>query len=422
MGMTIAEKILARHAGRERVSPGEYVWAKVDETNLMPPVAGAEFTKIFDELGVTEVFDPDRVYATIDHSSPPADIANAGAAAELRRIVKRYGIKNFFDIGRQGIQHHVFPENGYVRPGELVLMADSHSTTYGAFNVASTASNIDAVFVAITGMCWFRVPESIRFSLLGELPKGVLGKDVVLEIARRYGTDVALYKSIEFTGPGAREMALAHRWSIANMGVELGAKFALFEADEAVNEFLRDKTSIPYEPVSADLDARYEAEYSLNLSNLEPIVALPGDPGNGVPVSQVPDGIRVDQVFIGSCNEGRVENFEIAAEILKGREVHPDVRLIASPGSQEVWKECSRKGIWDTFTEAGALVAHSTCGPCMGSHLGVLTAKEVCVSTGPRNFRGRMGHPDSEVYLANSATAAAAAVAGTVVDPRGFLE
>jgi 3-isopropylmalate/(R)-2-methylmalate dehydratase large subunit len=280
---------------------------------------------------------------------------------------------------------------------------------------------MESVFVIVTGTCWFRVPESIRINFVGTLADAVLGKDVVLDLARRHGTDFALYQSIEYGGPGLHSMALHDRWTLSNMGIELGAKFAICEPDEVIYDFLVGRTDRPYTPVLPDADATYSYIEQVDLSKLEPLVALPGDPSNGIPVTEVVPGTKVDQVFIGSCAEGRFENFEMAARVLKGRKVHPDVRLIASPGSQAVWQECLRAGLWEIFTEAGALVMHSTCGPCQGGHLGVLASKEVCVSTGPRNFAGRMGHPEALIYEANAAVAAAAAVAGEIVDPRDFL-
>lgn len=417
MGSTIAEKILASHSDRAVVRPGEYIWARVDETNAVQEPLVLKGIK---ELGIDKVFDPERVYSTIDHSSPPQDIAHADSTQFLRDWTHRVG-SNFYEIGRHGIQHHVLPESGYVRPGELIMMADSHSTTYGAFNAASACATLESVFVIATGTSWFRVPESIRIEFVGELPEAVLGKDIILDIARRHGTDFALYKSVEYGGPGLHSMKLHDRWTISNMGVELGAKFAICEADDVIYRFLEGRTDRPYTPVFPDADATYSYSEQIDLSKLEPLVALPGDPSNGIPVSSVDRGTKVNQVFIGSCSEGRFENFELAARVLKGRKVHPDVRLLASPGSQAVWRECLQAGIWDTFTEAGALVMHSTCGPCQGGHLGVLGAGEVCVSTGPRNFAGRMGDPTALIYEANAAVAAAAAVAGEITDPRDFL-
>lgn len=416
MGMTMVEKILAAHAGRARVVPGEYVWAKIDETNAM-----YDTFEDIEKLGVKSVWDCDKVYCVSDHSAPPANISSAETVKELREYIKKYHISNWYEYGRHGIVHQVNPEKGFVRPGELIAMIDSHSTTYGAFNAASCAIYMDAVYLLIKGELWFKVPETIKFNITGKLPSWCMGKDVILRIAGDYGTDVGLYKAAEITGPVIKDLSLAGRWTICNMAAELGCKFAIMEADEKVYDFLKGRTDKPFTPVFADPDANYAAVYDIDVTGMSPLVACPHDPSNVKPVEEV-KGTRFDQAVIGSCTNGRLEDFAMACRILKGRKVHPDVRLLIIPASMEVWRDAMKAGYFDILTEAGALVCHPTCGPCAGQHLGVLAAGEVCLSTTNRNFQGRMGSPQSEVYLASPATVAASAVNGVITDPREYLE
>ena len=352
-------------------------------------------------------------------------MAAANNMAQLRRWVQRYGITNFFDYGSHGILHQVFPENGSIAPGELIPMPDSHSTSGGVFNACVTNAAMDSLLCLIFGEYWFRVPESIKIELVGKYPgldNFIFGKDIVLKIAANWGTDVGLYKSIEYLGPVASELTLSSRWAMSNMGVELGAKFAIFEADEKTDEFLKGRVNRPYQHVSADPDAVYAEQYTLDVTDLEPQVACPHDPGNVHPASELePERIKVDQALIGSCTNARLEDFEIAARILKGRKVHPGVRLLCSPASQNVWKECLKAGLWEIFAAAGANIEHSTCGPCYGGHLGVLGDGEVSISSTNRNFQGRQGSSESFVYLSNPAVVAASAVNGYISDPRNFL-
>lgn len=416
MGMTMAEKILASHSGRSKVVPGEYIWAKIDQTNAMTDT----FEEI-EKLGITEVFDNEKVYCVSDHQAPPANVGTAENVSKMRKYMKKYNITNWFEYGRPdyGILHQSYPEAGYVRPGELIAMIDSHSTTYGAFNAASCAIYLDGIYILATGELWFRVPETIKFDISGDLPEMCMGKDIILHIAGKYGTDVAIYKAVEFTGQTIKDISLSDRWTICNMAAEIGAKFAIMEADEKVFEFLEGRTDEPYTPVSPDPDAKYEKVYDIDISNLQPLVACPHDPSNVKTASELEvEEIRVDQALIGSCTNGRLEDFKIAAEILEGKKVHPDVRLLIIPASMEVWTAAMEAGYFKIFTDAGALVCHPTCGPCAGHHLGILAAGERCISTTNRNFQGRMGSPESEVYLANPATVAASAIAGIIVDPR----
>ncbi|MGE4485906.1 MAG: aconitase/3-isopropylmalate dehydratase large subunit family protein [Oscillospiraceae bacterium] len=414
MGMTMVEKILASHSGREKVVPGEYVWAKIDETNAM-----TDTFEDIERLGVKCVFDPDKVYCVSDHSAPPANIGTAESVKKLRGYMDKYHIKNWFEYGRHGIVHQLNPEKGFVRPGELIAMIDSHSTTYGAFNAASCAIYMDAVYVLIKGELWFKVPETINFNVTGKLPEFCMGKDIIIKIAGMFGTDAAIYKAVEFTGQAISDLSLSGRWTMCNMAAELGAKFAIMEADEKVYEFLKGRTDKPFTPVSPDPDANYSAVCNIDITGMSPQVACPHDPSNVKPVEEVA-GTKFHQALIGSCTNGRLEDFEMAARILKGRKVHPSVRLLIIPASMEVWTAAMKAGYFDVFTEAGALVCHPTCGPCAGQHLGVLASGEVCISTTNRNFQGRMGSPGSEVYLASPATVAASAIAGVIADPRAI--
>ncbi|MDI7258766.1 MAG: aconitase/3-isopropylmalate dehydratase large subunit family protein [Thermodesulfobacteriota bacterium] len=420
MGMTIAEKILASHSGKEYVRPGEYIWAYVDGTHF----AAHHITRM-DEYNLERVFDPDRIYVVDDHLSLPPSIAVANAIVKARQFVRKWGIKNFFEYGRHGVQHELFPQHGYVSPGDLIASLDSHTTSAGCFNVASCPIYEEVPYVVSTGKLWFRVPRSIKFVLEGEYPgpdKFVVGKDIILRILVEYGSEIGLYKSVEFHGPVVRQMSMASRFTIANMGVELGAKFAIFPCDEKTLEYLKDKMKRPPHPVFPDPDATYEAIYPLDVTDMSPYVACPPDPTNGLPAEKVePERIKIDQAFIGSCTNGRVEDFRMAAKILKGRKIHPDVRLIATPASQQIWYQCSKEGIWDIFSEAEAVITHSTCGICCGYHLGLLGDGEVSISSTNRNFEGRQGSSKASVYLANPATVAASAVTGYITDPRNFL-
>lgn len=416
MGMTIAEKILAAHSGRDTVRPGEYVWCKVDATS-------GHMLRALERLGVERVWDPDRVYMVEDHLAPPPNVDAANSAIETRRLAKKYGITNFFEFGRGGILHQLFPENGMIAPGELIAMGDSHSTSGGVFNACVTNSAIDALYILAFGQLWFRVPESVKVQVDGTLPAWCVGKDVILHIAGQLGTDFGLYKSIEYTGTAVRQMTLAQRWTIANMGVEVGAKFALFECDEKIEDWLRTRISRPYTPVSADSDAAYESVYQFDVSDLEPMVAFPHDPGNVHPAREAQaDDIRVDQAFLGSCTNARQEDLEVAAKIMKGRKVADGVRMLVSPSSQEVYRDALRAGWLEILADAGCLVEHSTCGPCFGGHLGVLGDGEACISSSNRNFQGRMGSAKAQVYLASPATVAASAITGRITDPREFLD
>lgn len=421
MGMTMCEKILARASSRNEVHPGEYLWAKVDGTAMI----GGRLYERLQSLGVKRLFDPERIYVTEDHLAPPPSVEAANSAANMRRLVKQYGITHFFEWGRHGIMHELFPQHGYCSPGDFIASIDSHSTSYGCFNVASCPINEELIYVLITGELWLRVPPSIKFTITGNMagPEGfVVGKDVFLRLVGEHGTDVALYKSVEYAGSAVHDLSMAGRFSMANMGVELGAKFAIFPCDDKTLEYLDNKMIRPPNPAVADSDAQYEATYNLDVTNLAPYVALPHDPGNTAPIHDIsPEKIKIDQAFIGSCTNARMEDFYMAARILKGRKVASDVRLIATPASQLIWEQCLKEGIWEVLAEAGAVITNSTCGACPGMHMGVLADEEVCISSSNRNFQGRMGSPKSSVYLANPATVAASAIAGHIADPREYL-
>jgi 3-isopropylmalate/(R)-2-methylmalate dehydratase large subunit len=412
--MTIAEKILARAAGRQTVEPGDFVWARVDQTN-----AGAGELKLLDELGVERLAAPDTVWATSDHYAPATDEHYANQDNLLRKYVRQYGITHFFEYGRHGIAHQLFGEHGAMLPGTLSAMSDSHSTSGGVFNCFATPIGSETAFVLATGLLWLQVPETIRIDLTGSLGPLCYGKDVVLTILKEIGSEAGIYRAFELGGPGLRSLTVASRWTLSNMGIELGAKAAICEHDEILAAYLAERTQRPYQPVSPDPGCRYAATHRIDLDALQPMVACPHDPTNVHPAAEVEDwNVKVSQVFLGSCTNGRLEDLEIAARILRGRHVHPDVRMIVSPASQAVWREANARGLLQTLADAGALVSHSTCGPCFGGHLGVLGDGDVCMSSSNRNYRGRMGSAEASVYLGNAATVAATALAGRIVDPR----
>jgi 3-isopropylmalate/(R)-2-methylmalate dehydratase large subunit len=417
MGMTMAEKILASRSGNSVVRPGEYVWANVDGTGVFGPIP------LMDKLGITEVFDRERIYAVNDHFAPSPTIAQANAHKVLKDFATKHRLRNYFEHGRHGILHQVFPENGYVSPGDLIVSVDSHSTSYGCFNALGTPINEELAFVVITGMLWLRVPETIRFMLTGKLPSWCVGKDVMLKICGDYGTDCAVYKSVEFLGPAVKQLSLGSRFTMANMGVEIGAKCAIFEADDVTYEFLNGRMKREPKPVSPDADAVYEATHVVDVTDLEPMVALPHDPSNTKTVSEVEAmDLAVDQAFLGSCTNARVEDIAVAAQMLRGRKVHKNVRMIVTPASSEVWRDCAKLGYWEILAEAGAMITNAGCGACPGGHLGLLADQERCISSSNRNFQGRMGSAKAEICLASPATVTASAIEGKIADPRKYLE
>ena len=415
MGMNMTEKILARHAGLEEVKPGQLIFCKLDMV-LANDVTAPPSIKEFEKIG-RPVFDPAKIALVPDHFTPNKDIKTAGLTKIVRDFAAKHKIVNYFEIGRVGIEHVILPEKGLVAPGMVTIGADSHTCTYGAVNGFSTGVGTTDLAVAMaTGGAWFKVPETIRVLLTGKKPANINGKDVILTLIGRIGVDGALYKSLEFAGEGVAELSMTDRFTIANMAIEAGGKNGIFPFDAQTREYVEGRVQKPYEPVAPDADAQYAETVEINLSELKPVVAFPHLPGNTKAVADI-GTIEIDQVVIGSCTNGRLEDLEIAAGILKGHQVHPRVRCIVIPGSQQVYLDAVREGLVETFIEAGAAVSTPTCGPCLGGHMGILAAGERCVSTTNRNFRGRMGHVDSEVYLAGPHVAAASAILGRIAAP-----
>lgn len=416
MGMTMAEKILARASGREKVSPGEYVTASVDCAMVHEGLAAVYTTLL--GAGIDSVWNPDKIVAVLDHAVPAPNERYASIHKLVRDAIKKLGIRNYYGE-RAGICHQVMVERGHVAPGMLIVGTDSHSTTYGALGAAGTGIGFtEMAYVFATGKLWFRVPETIKFELEGELPYMVSAKDVILYLIGKYSSEAAQYKSVEFTGNMAKEMSIDGRMTICNMAMEMGAKFAFFEPDEKTMRYLEGKVK-DFEDLKADDDAEYEKIHREDLSNLEPQVAAPFTVDNVYPVSKL-EGKKIDQAVIGSCTNGRLEDLRVAAEILEGREVHPAVRLLVIPASWKIYREAMEEGILATFIDAGAIICNPGCGPCFGAHMGLLAPGETCIASINRNFRGRMGSYDAEVYLASPATVAASCVEGKIADPRRY--
>ncbi|MDD5938777.1 MAG: 3-isopropylmalate dehydratase large subunit [Clostridiales bacterium] len=416
MGMTMTQKILAKHAGLSEVKPGQLVEAKVDlvlGNDITAPVAITEFEK----AGLTQIFDRDKIAIVLDHSTPCKDIKSAQLCAQAREFAKKHSITNFFDVGKVGIEHALLPEQGLTAPGEVIVGADSHTCTYGALGAFSTGiGSTDMAAAMATGSLWFKVPSAIKVTLKGKLPRYVGGKDIILHLIGLIGVDGALYQSLEFAGEGVAELSMDDRFTISNMAIEAGAKNGIFPVDYQTWTYLEGRVQRPWEGVEADADAEYTREVVIDLSELRPTVSLPHLPSNTRTVDQVA-GTPVQQVVIGSCTNGRLKDLAEAAAILEGRTVHDGVRCIVIPATQQIYMDAMREGYIETFITAGCAVSTPTCGPCLGGHMGVLSNGERCVSTTNRNFVGRMGPTDSEIILANPAVAAAAAVSGEIVDP-----
>jgi 3-isopropylmalate/(R)-2-methylmalate dehydratase large subunit len=416
MGMTLTEKILARHAGREKVEPGELILAKVDlalGNDVTSPIA----IEAFRNLGIREVFDRERIALVPDHFTPNKDIRSAEQVKLMRDFAREYGIVNYFEVGRMGIEHVLLPDEGLVLPGDLVIGADSHTCTYGALCAFSTGvGSTDLAAAMISGEVWLKVPESIRIVLGGRPGKWVEGKDIILHIIGRIGVDGALYQAMEYAGDGIAALPIAWRFTISNMAIEAGAKNGIFPFDRVTRDYVDGRAAREYTVVEADGDARYASEIEIDVGSLEPQVAFPHLPGNTRPLSQV-GNVPIDQVVVGSCTNGRIEDLRSAAAVLRGRKVHDGVRLLVFPATQEIYLQAMREGLMETFVTAGAAFSTPTCGPCLGGHMGILAKGERAVATTNRNFVGRMGHPESEVYLANPAVAAASAVLGRIGGP-----
>lgn len=413
MPMTISQKILAKHAGLDFVTPGQLIKAKLDlvlGNDITGPVAINEFEK----AGFSRVFDKDGIALVMDHFTPNKDIKAAGQCKQCREFAKKHGITRFYDSGEVGVEHALLPEKGMVAPGELIIGADSHTCTYGALGAFSTGvGSTDMAAGMATGEAWFKVPEAVRFNLGGELSENVSGKDVILHIIGLIGVDGALYKSMEFGGPGLRGLTVDDRLCMANMAIEAGGKNGVFEVDEITLDYLKGKVNRGFEVFAPDNDAVYAETIDIDLSRIKPTVSFPHLPENTKTIDEIGE-IKIDQVVIGSCTNGRISDMRIAAEILKGEKVAKGVRCLVIPATQEVFLECIRLGYAEIFVNAGCVFSTPTCGPCLGGHMGILAAGEKCVATTNRNFVGRMGHPESEVYLASPAVAASSAKAGRI--------
>jgi 3-isopropylmalate/(R)-2-methylmalate dehydratase large subunit len=417
--LTLAEKILAAHSNRKTVVPGEFLNVRADlilANDITAPIAITEFKRI----GVDKVFDPEKVVMVPDHFVPNKDIASAGQAKLMREFAHEQGVL-YFEVGQMGIEHVLLPEQGLVLPGDLVVGADSHTCTYGALGAFATGMGSSDIAAAMaTGDIWLKVPPTIKLVYHGSPGKWVSGKDLILYTIGQIGVDGALYSAIEFTGGAIDSLSMDSRFTMANMAIEAGAKVGIFRVDGKTLDYVEPRAKRPYTVYEPDKDTEYSRVIEYDVSDIEPQVALPHSPANTRPVSQV-GNIEIDQAVIGSCTNGRLEDLKIAARILKGRKVHPGVRCLIIPGSQQVYLDALKEGLIEIFIGAGAVVSTPTCGPCLGGHMGVLADGERCISTTNRNFVGRMGSPKSEVYLANPAVAAASAITGKIISPEAVL-
>ena len=419
MGMTMTQKILAAHAGLDSVQAGQLIRADLDMV-LANDITGPVSINEFEKAGFDKVFDKSKVSLVMDHFAPNKDIKSATQCKQCRTFAKRFGLDNFYDVGEMGIEHALLPEKGLVAAGDAIIGADSHTCTYGALGAFSTGvGSTDLAAGIATGQAWFKIPEAYRFVLTGKLGKYVSGKDVILHIIGMIGVEGALYRSMEFTGEGVASLSMDDRLCIANMAIEAGAKNGIFPVDQVTIDYMEGRVDREYKVYEADEDVEYEKTFEIDLSKIEPTVSFPHLPENTKTISQVED-IKIDQVVIGSCTNGRISDMEAAAEILKGRHIHEGVRGIVIPATQSIYKECVHRGYVDIFIDAGCIVSTPTCGPCLGGHMGILAEGEKCVSTTNRNFVGRMGHTSSEIYLASPAVAAASAIAGKIAGPESI--
>jgi 3-isopropylmalate/(R)-2-methylmalate dehydratase large subunit len=411
---TMAQKILARASGKGEVKPGEYVMANVDMAMCNDQMA--DIQRILDDCGVKKPWNTDKVVIFIDHQIPASSVARAETHQAIRESVRKLGVKYFYD--GIGISHQLMVEKGHVVPGELITGSDSHTTTYGALGAASTGIGItEAAYVLATGKLWFRVPETIKVNVHGKLQPRVMSKDIILHLAGKYTMEVAAYKAIEYCGPAVEELSLSSRMCISNMSVEIGAKFAFFTPDKKVTDYLKTRTNRHYSIVKADPDAVYEHVYDIDASQLEPHVAEPFTVDKVKPISKL-GNVKIQQAVLGSCTNGRLEDLQIAAEVVRGKKVHPGTRWLVIPASVEIYGQALKDGTMQILSDAGATICNANCGPCPGTHMGMLASGEVCVASFNRNFKGRMGSPEAMVYLASPATVAASAIAGKIVDPR----
>jgi 3-isopropylmalate/(R)-2-methylmalate dehydratase large subunit len=419
--MNIIEKILANASGKQQVSPGEIIEARIDAA-MIHDLTGPLAIKSFREIRAKKVWDNNKVIIIMDHLVPASSIISANLHRIVRNFAEEQNIQNFYDVGRGGVCHQVMPEKGHVRPGEVIVGADSHTCTYGAFGAFATgigSTEMAAVFA--TGKLWFRVPEVIKVNVTGKLQKMVTPKDVILNIVGEIGADGAIYKGLEFSGSTIRDMSVDGRMVLSNMAVEMGAKAGIIEPDKKTLDYVKARTDKPFKSVKSDPDSTYERVVDVDVSDLEPQVAVPHSVDNVKPVSDVED-VEVDQAFIGSCTNGRLEDLRSAARVLKGKKIARGVRLIVIPASQEIYLNALNEGLIKAFMDAGATIGNPNCGPCLGGHMGILAEGEACISSSNRNFVGRMGSSKSFVYLASPATVAASAITGKITDPRTVKE
>ena len=418
MGMTMTQKILAAHAGLDHVVAGQLIEAKLDVV-MANDITGPMALPIFRQMA-EKVFDKDKVVLVPDHFTPNKDIKSAENSKSIREFAKDQGLSWYFEQGKSGVEHAILPEAGVVAAGECIIGADSHTCTYGALGAFSTGvGTTDIATGMATGELWFKVPSALKFVLKGQPGPYVSGKDIIIHIIGKIGVDGALYKSMEFTGEGIAALSMDDRFTMANMAIEAGAKNGIFPVDDQTKAYLNEHTKKAYQVYEADEDAEYDEVIEINLSEVRPTVAFPHLPGNAKTIDEIEamEPIKIDQVVIGSCTNGRMEDMRKAAAILKGHKVHEDVRVLVIPATQKIYKQCIKEGLLDIFVDAGCAVNTPSCGPCMGGHMGVMAAGEKCVSTTNRNFVGRMGHVDSLIYLASPEVAAASAIAGCIANP-----
>ncbi|MDD5854567.1 MAG: 3-isopropylmalate dehydratase large subunit [Lachnospiraceae bacterium] len=417
MGMTMTQKILAAHAGLPKVEAGQLIEADLDlvlGNDITSPVA----IKEMDKMKIDGVFDKDKIALVPDHFVPNKDIKSAEHCKCVREFAYRNQITNYFEVGQMGIEHALLPEKGLTVAGDVIIGADSHTCTYGALGAFSTGvGSTDMAAGMATGKAWFKVPGAIKFELSGSLPEWVSGKDLILHIIGMIGVDGALYKSMEFVGDGVKSLSMDDRFTIANMAIEAGAKNGIFPVDELAIAYMNEHSTKKYTVYEADEDAVYDEVYKINLNELRPTIAFPHLPENTKTIDEITEDVKIDQVVIGSCTNGRIDDLRCAAKVLKGRKVANGIRCIVIPATQAIYLQAMEEGLLKTFIEAGAVVSTPTCGPCLGGYMGILAAGERCVATTNRNFVGRMGHVDSEIYLASPAVAAASAVAGKISCP-----
>lgn len=416
MGMTLTEKIISAHTGKDEVHSGEFVVAKVD-FSLANDITGPLAIKEFEKIGVGKVFDNERIALIPDHFTPNKDIPSAEQCKIIREFARRMNLKYYYEVGRVGIEHALLPEEGLVVPGDIVIGADSHTCTYGALGAFSTGvGSTDVANVWATGDIWLRVPESIKFVLYGKPRKWITGKDIILNIIGRIGVEGANYMAMEFSGEALKYISMDSRFTICNMAIEAGAKNGIIPFDDVTAEYIKDRNKRPYKVYLPDKDAEYKEIIEIDVSSIPLEIALPHLPSNVRPAEDIGE-VYIDQVVIGSCTNGRMEDLRIAAQILKGKKVHPYVRLIIIPATQEIYLQALKEGLIEIFVSAGASVSTPTCGPCLGGHMGILAKGERALATTNRNFIGRMGHPESEVYLCGPAVAAASSIAGKITVP-----